>query len=101
MQGTQSQLAAESRPELPVRLLFFNAARAGAKVAVLQNLSNNELDVTLDVQSPGSTTHAHKQLVLAARGMLRMGPAQGWSFTSGQVVTLDNAKFRHIVQTVS
>jgi hypothetical protein len=101
LQGTQAQLAAESRPELPVRLLFFNAARAGAKVAVLQNLSDNELDVTLDVQSPGSTTHAHKQLVLAARGMLRMGPAQGWSFTSGQVVTLDNAKFRHVVQTVS
>ena len=101
LQGTQTQLAAESRPDLPVRLLFFNAARAGAKVAVLQNLSNNELDLTLDVQSPGSTTHTHKQLVLAARGMLRMGPAQGWSFTPGQVVTLDNAKFRHIVQTVS
>jgi len=99
--GARAQLAAESRPDLPVRLLFFDAARAGAKVAVLQNLSNTELDVTLEVQSPGSNTHARKQLVLAAHGVLRMGPAQGWAFTPGQVVTLDNAKFRHIVQTVS
>jgi hypothetical protein len=94
-------LAAESRPDLPVRLLFFAAARAGAKVAVLQNLSNAELDVTLDVQSPGSSTHSRKQVVLAARGVLRIGPAQGWTFTPGQVVTLDSAKFRRVVQTVS
>jgi hypothetical protein len=101
LQDARVQLAAESRPDLPVRLLFFDAARAGAKVAVLQNLSNTELDVTLDVQSPGSNAHARKQLVLAARGVLRMGPAQGWAFTSGQVVTLDSVKFRRIVQTVS
>jgi myosin heavy subunit len=101
LQDTRAQLAAESRPDLPVRLLFFDAARAGAKVAVLQNLSNAELDVTLDVQSPGNNAHARKQLVLAARGVLRMGPAQGWAFTPGQVITLDSAKFRRIVQTVS
>jgi small-conductance mechanosensitive channel len=101
LQDAQAQLAAESRPDLPVRLLFFDAARPGAKVAVLQNLSNTELDVTLDVQSPGNNEHARKQLVLAARGVLRMGPAQGWAFTPGQVVTLDSTKFRRIVQTVS
>lgn len=101
LQDARVKLVAESRPDLPVRLLFFDAARAGAKAAVLQNLSNTELDVTLDVQSPGSNAHARKQLVLAAHGVLRMGPAQGWAFTPGQVVTLDSAKFRRIVQTVS
>lgn len=68
---------------------------------MLQNLSNAELDVTIDVQSPGSNAHVSKQLVLAARSSLRLGPTQGWSFAPGQVVTLDNAKFRHIVQTVT
>jgi len=101
LQDVREQLAAESRPDLPVRLLFLDAARAGAKVAVLQNLSNAEVDLTLDVQSPGSSAHARKQLVLAARGVLRMGPAQGWTFTPGQVVTLDSAKFRRVVQSVS
>jgi hypothetical protein len=97
----QTRLAAETRPDLPVRLLFFNAVRPGAKVAVLTNLSDAELDLTLDVQSPGSNAHVHKQLVLAARSTLRMGPAQGVPLTPGQVITLDNAKFRRIVQTVS
>jgi septal ring factor EnvC (AmiA/AmiB activator) len=101
LQDAHTQLAAQSRPDLPVRVLFVDAARAGAKAVVLRNLSDTELDVTLDVQSPGSNAHARKQLVLAARGVLRMGPAQGWEFTPGQVVTLDNAKFRRIVQTVS
>ena len=101
LHDAQTKLAAESRPDLPVRLSFFNAAVAGAKVAVLQNLSNDELDLTLDVLQPGTNSHARKQLVLAARAALRMGPAQGWPFKPGQVVTLDNAKFRRIVQTVS
>lgn len=101
LHDAQAQLAAASRPDLPVRLSFFNAAVAGAKVAVLQNLSNDELDLTLDVLQPGTNSHARKQLVLAARAALRMGPAQGWPFKPGQVVTLDNAKFRRIVQTVS
>jgi hypothetical protein len=53
------------------------------------------------VLQPGTNSHARKQLVLAAHAALRMGPAQGWPFKPGQVVTLDNAKFRRIVQTVS
>ena len=101
LHDAQTQLAAAARPDLPVRLAFFNAVRPGTKVAVLQNLSDAELDVTLDVQTPGSNSHVRKQLVLAARSALRMGPAQGLPLTPGQVVTLDSAKFRRIVQTVS
>jgi hypothetical protein len=73
LHDAQAQLVAASRPDLPVRLSFFNAAVAGAKVAVLQNLSNDELDLTLDVLQPGTNSHARKQLVLAARAALRMG----------------------------
>lgn len=94
-------LAAESLPDLPVRVLFFNAARAGAKVALLQNLSSTDLDLTLDVQTRGNNTHVHKQLALNAHGSLRMGPAQGYTLTPGQVITLNNAKFRRIVRTVT
>jgi hypothetical protein len=94
-------IAAESLPELPVRLVFFDAARVGAKVAFLQNLSNSDLDLTLDVESPRDNTHVHKQLALSAHGSLRMGPAQGYVLTPGQVITLNNAKFRRIVRAVS
>jgi hypothetical protein len=94
-------IAAESLPELPVRLVFFDAARLGAKVAFLQNLSNSDLDLTLDVESPGNNTHVHKQLALSAHGSLRMGPAQGYVLTPGQVITLNNVKFRRVVRMVT
>ena len=97
----KSQLAEASRPDLPVQLAFFNAQRGDGKVVVLQNLSASDLDLTLDVQSPGIDAHLRKQVSLAARATLRLGPAQGWSFRTGQVITLDNARFRRSVRTVS
>jgi len=100
-QQKRELIAAESLPELPVRLVFFNAARVGAKVAFLQNLSDSALNVTLDVLSPGSNTHVHKEIALSAHGSLRMGPSQGYVLTPGQVITLNNAKFRRIVRMVT
>lgn len=87
--------------ELPVRLTFHKAMLGPGQVAVLQNLSNDDLEVTLEVRNPADSDHVRKRVLIGARGMARVGAAQGWRFTRGQVVTLNNARYRPLVQTVS
>jgi hypothetical protein len=93
--------ATEPLHELPIRLTFHDAMFRAGKVAVLQNLSDSDLEVTLEVQSPASGAHTRRRLVVNAHGLLRFGPAQGWPFAPGQVVTLNNEKYRPMVQKVS
>lgn len=93
--------AAAVRQDLPVRLSFHRAMFGSGEVAVLQNLSDDDLEVTLEVRSPADGAHARKRVLIGARGMARVGAAQGWLFSAGQVVTLNSAKYRPLVQTVS
>lgn len=93
--------AAAVQRELPIRLTFHDAIFRSGKVAILQNLSDNDLEIVLDVQTPGTAAHARHRLTVNARGVLRFGPAQGWPFAAGQVVTLNNGSYRPLVQTVS
>lgn len=93
--------AAAVQRELPIRLTFHDAIFRSGKVALLQNLSDNDLEIVLDVQTPGTAAHARHRLTVSARGVLRFGPAQGWPFAAGQVVTLNNGSYRPLVQTVS
>jgi len=101
LQSTRNQLAGEARQELPIRLTFHDAMFGAGKVAVLQNLSDSDLEVTLEVQNAASGAHVRRRLVVNAHGLLRFGQAQGWAFAPGQVVTLNNEKYRPMVQTVS
>ena len=101
LQGRQAQASGAGRPELPVRLTFHKAWVGSGEVAVLQNLSDDDLEVTLEVRGPAEAGHARKCVRIGARGMARVGAAQGWLFSPGQVVTLNNARYRPLVQTVS
>ena len=93
--------AAAGQGELPIRLTFHDAILRSGKVAILQNLSDSDLEIVLDVQTPGTAAHARHRLTVSARGVLRFGPAQGWPFAAGQVVTLNNGNYRPLVQKVS
>jgi len=101
LQSTQARLAARSRRELPVQLSFHDAVQRSGKVAVLHNLAAADLEVVLEVRSPASGEHIRRPLVINAHGLLEIGAAQGWRFAPGQIVTLENARYRPIVRIVS
>lgn len=106
-QTTPPRGAAAAQPaptrsvELPIRLTFHDAILRTGKVAILQNLSDTDLEIDLDVQTPATGAHARHRLTVNARSVLRFGPAQGWPFAAGQVVTLNNGNYQPLVQTVS
>ena len=101
LQSTQARLAARSRRALPVQLSFHDASLRSGKVAVLHNLAAADLEVVLEVRSPASGEHLRRSLVINAHGLLEIGAAQGWRFAPGQIVTLENDRFRPIVRIVS
>jgi len=98
-EGAQARAAA-SRPDLPVELTFHDAVLRSGKIAVLQNLSDSDLEVELEVHSPATGEHLDRQLVIGAHGMLQIGAAQGWRFAPGQIVTLDSNRYRPMVRIV-
>jgi hypothetical protein len=99
--STHARLAAASRHDLPIQLSFRDAVLRSGKVAVLHNLADADIEVVLEVDSPASGDHIRQPLVISAHGMLEIGAAQGWRFAPGQIVTLDNDKYRPIVRVVS
>ena len=100
LHGEQVRLAAQSQRNLPIELTFHEAGRSG-KVALLHNLSDADIEVVLEVQSPASGNHARRPLVINARGTLQIGPAEGWQFASGQIVSLNKDQYRPLVRIVS
>jgi len=99
-QGEQARFAAQSRRNLPIELTFHETGRSG-KVALLRNLSDADIEVMLEVQSPASGNHIRRRVVINAHGMLEIGPAEGWQFATGQIVSLDKDRYRPLVRVVS
>ena len=100
LQGQQARLAAQSGRHLPIELTFHEAGRSG-KVALLRNLSDADIEVTLEVQSLAAGKHILRPLVINARGMLQIGPAEGWRFARGQIVSLNKDQYRPLVRIVT
>jgi hypothetical protein len=86
---------------LPVRLTFHDALFGSGKVAVLQNLSDSDLELVLEIRTAAGEQDVRRRLVVNARGLRRLGPAQGLSLAPGEVVTLQSSRYRPLVQTVS
>jgi hypothetical protein len=101
LQITKARLAAQVRRDLPIELTFHDADLRSGKVALLHNLSDADLEVMLEVRRPASDQHVRRPLVINAHGMLQVGAAQGWHFTPGEIVTLNNDKYRPLVRIVS
>lgn len=101
LSSTQARLSAQSRRDLPIQLSFHDAVLRSGKVAVLHNLTDADLEVVLEVHSPASGEHVRRPLVINAHGLLEIGAAQGWRFAPGQIVTLDNDRYRPLVRIVS
>ena len=99
--GTQGKQVAESRPELPLKLSFRDAWVGSGKRAVFQNLSDNTLEIVLDVRSPRTGAHFRYAYVINARAYGVIERTQGRPFVPGQLVTVSNPDYRPIVQTVS
>jgi hypothetical protein len=100
LQGERARLAAQSRRNLPIQLTFHEAGRSG-RVALLHNLSGVDIEVTLEVQNPASGKELRRPLVINAHGMLQIGPADGWRFAPGQIVSLNKDQYRPLVRIVS
>ena len=100
LQMAQSRLVAEGRPDLPVSLHFRKAFLFDGDVAVLQNLSRDTLEITLDVESAATGLHTRKVFVINGGGRSEFGPHEGWAFAPGQRVTLNNPAYRPLEHTL-
>jgi hypothetical protein len=100
LQSTEARLAQEVRPDLSLKVGFRPALLGGGKVAVIQNVSNREIEVTLDVMSPATGLTYHRALVLDANRVQQIGKAEGWEFATGQQIRLSNPQYRPIAGTV-
>jgi hypothetical protein len=98
-QASAAQLAQQSRPELPVSLMFRHGL-LGGYVAVLENNSTKPLQVLLDVQNGASATVFTRSLTLDPNHTQQFGKRQGWEFEPGQIVKLDNPDFKPVQRTV-
>ena len=92
---------ASLRSELNSTEAQADAVQRSGEVAVLHNLAGADLEVMLEVRSPASGEHIRRPLVINAHGLLEIGAAQGWRFAPGQIVTLENDRYRPIVRIVS
>ncbi len=100
LQSAETRLAAESRPDLPVTLGFRQAMLSAGLVGVFRNTSGQELEFTLDLESPATGQRVRKAVVLNANGILEIGAQQGWAFAPGQRVMLNNPAYRPRAYTV-
>ena len=99
LEREHARLAAQSERDLPIDLTFHDAGASG-KVALLYNLSDADIEVMLEVKSPVSPSYVRRPLVINARGMLRIGSAEGWRFAPGQIVSLNKDKYRSLIRIV-
>jgi hypothetical protein len=100
LETTEARLAAESRPDLPINLSFRQALLSAGLVGIFRNTSGQELEFTLDLESPATGQHVRKAVVLNANGILEIGAQQGWAFAPGQRVMLNNPAYRPHAYTV-
>jgi hypothetical protein len=98
--GTDEQrIAAESRPDLPIKLSFRQALTSQGEVAMMQNVSGRTLQFVIDVQSP-TGQHFRRPLVIDGGRTVQLGAHEGWTFAPGQMVTLSSPSFRPVVMPV-
>jgi hypothetical protein len=99
--GTEERLLVkEARPDLPITMGFRPSLLGNGKVAVMQNISNGEIEVTLDVVSPATGHTFHRALVIEPHRVQQIGKAEGWEFATGQQVRLNNPLYRPAGWTV-
>jgi outer membrane murein-binding lipoprotein Lpp len=96
----QQLLVKEARPDLPITMGFRPSLLGNGKVAVIQNISNGEIEVTLDVLSPATGLTFHRALVIEPHRVQQLGKSEGWEFATGQQVRLNNPKYRPAGWTV-
>jgi hypothetical protein len=96
----QRLLVKEARPDLPITMGFRPSLLGNGKVAVMQNISNDEIEVTLDVVSPATGLSFHRALVIEPHRVQQIGKAEGWEFATGQQVRLNNPRYRPAGWTV-
>lgn len=100
LESQQAQLASESRPDLPIRVGFRRALIGQGEVGTFLNLSNQVLQVTLDVTSPATGASLHRVLTMNPHGFVQIGPIQQWPFAPGQKLELSNPSFRSVTRMV-
>jgi hypothetical protein len=101
LQSAEALIAAHSRRALPIQLSFHDNVHRPGKLAILHNLAGADLELMLEVHSPASGEQVRRPLVINAHGMIEIGAAQGWQFAPGQIVTLENDRYRPLVRVVS
>jgi hypothetical protein len=92
--ATQIQLREASKPDLPIQVSFRQSFSNKGLVAMVRNQSNQTLELAGLFSSANTGQQRSVNMVLPASGVQEFGHREGWVFSSGQRIRLENAGFR-------
>lgn len=96
----EQKVTAESKLDLPISVSFRKAVLGPGLVASFRNNSGRAIEVAVRLVSQNTGQQRQAQLVLAPGQTQEIGYAQGWQFTAGQRIGMENENFRPMVVPV-
>ncbi len=94
MSGAHADILDIFKPELPVTVTYRPSALGKGYVINLHNTSNKFLTVIVTIHNPTLQTGKAGHEDLRPFHGLEIGWAQGWEFTSGDLIEVRNADYR-------
>lgn len=88
-----------SKPDLPLQLSFRKGFFDAGIVLTVRNVSREQVAVIADFGGAAGGSES-RRIVIPANGAREVGDSEGWAFTAGDSVTLKNAEYRDLTQTV-
>ena len=88
------------KPELPVAVTYRQAMLSDSYVAQFTNQSDRLLAIMVTARNPTMGRQQTFRLDIPANMTKEIGHIEGWSFVSGDVITLNHAEYAPLVKTI-
>ncbi|MDX1914190.1 MAG: hypothetical protein SFU55_01295 [Methylophilus sp.] len=93
-----AQLA--KKPELPINVSYRQALMGDGLVAQFTNNSDRFLSIVATFLNPTTNQHMTTRLDLAPRAIKEVGHLEGWTFSSGDQLTIKNNDYEPTYMTI-
>ena len=89
-----------SKAPLPVKVSYRDALLGPGYVAQFRNESPRYLAVVVSVKNPTTGQTVNSRLDLPPEQLVEIGHAEGWTFVSGDTITLEHTDYRDWVGSI-
>lgn len=93
-------IATSHRPELPVSVSYRKSLMGKGYVAIINNNSNNDINVSVNLRDNNSTNKKNQTIKIGHNQKIQIGWMEGWQFALGDVVRLSNPDYREGVYII-